>query len=195
MKFKIAPNSLFAILLRSPWWYSLIVFIGIVLLCAALLPAAYKSLGPLAGLPFLVVCVLAAKKQWNTPKPAAVQATLEQTLTIAWPAFSQQLQTRWESEGYEVSKINTPHADLRVERGAHCAVIAARRWKAANHGIQPLRDLHAAMQKHQATEGIYIAAQGDVSDAALAFAQEHRIQILHSDGLALWLLQKSVTAP
>lgn len=195
MKFKIAPNSLFAILLRSPWWYSLMVFIGIVLLCAALLPTAYKSLGPLAGLPFLVVCVMAARKQWNAPKPAAVQATLEQTLTLSWPAFAQQLQTRWESEGYEVSKINIPQADLRVQRGAHCALIAARRYKAANHGIQPLRDLHAAMQKHQATEGIYVAAQGDVSDTAMAFAQEHHIQLLHGDTLALWLLQKPAAAP
>jgi restriction system protein len=159
------------------------------------MPTAYKSLGPLAGIPFLVVCVMVVKKQWNAPKPAALQATLEHALTLAWPAFAQQLQTRWESEGYEVSKINTPHADLRIERGAHCALIAARRYKAANHGIQPLRDLHAAMQKHQATEGIYVAAQGDVSDTAMAFAQEHHIKILHSNGLALWLLQKSVTAP
>ena len=38
MKFKMAPNSGFAILLRSPWWVSFAIAAVIVLLCGALLP-------------------------------------------------------------------------------------------------------------------------------------------------------------
>ena len=38
MKFKMAEKSLFAILLRSPWWISFVVVGVIVLAAGALLP-------------------------------------------------------------------------------------------------------------------------------------------------------------
>jgi len=38
MKLKMSDNSLFAVLLRSPWWISLLVVAGFTLLSFALLP-------------------------------------------------------------------------------------------------------------------------------------------------------------
>ena len=41
MKFEMAQNSLFAILLRSSWWISALVAAGIVLLSLIALPQKY----------------------------------------------------------------------------------------------------------------------------------------------------------
>ena len=45
LKLKMAENSLFAILLRSPWWISLAIVAVISLLSVALLPKAYVGFG------------------------------------------------------------------------------------------------------------------------------------------------------
>jgi restriction system protein len=47
MKFQMAKNSLFAILLRSPWWASAGLGVVLGLLGAALLPEAYRVAGAL----------------------------------------------------------------------------------------------------------------------------------------------------
>ena len=55
MKFKMAEKSLFAILLRSPWWISFGIALGFGLAAKALLPAEYVVFGALGGFPFVVV--------------------------------------------------------------------------------------------------------------------------------------------
>ena len=53
MQLKIAPNSLFAVLLRSPWWISMLLVLAFGLASAALLPKAYVPFGVMGALPFL----------------------------------------------------------------------------------------------------------------------------------------------
>ena len=51
MKLKTAPNSLFAILLRKPWWVS-IALVGVIALAArarALVPQPYVVFGMMGG--------------------------------------------------------------------------------------------------------------------------------------------------
>ena len=60
MKFQMAKNSMFAVLLRSPWWISIGIAVAVGLVAAALLPAQFKGAGALSGLPFAVIGVLAA---------------------------------------------------------------------------------------------------------------------------------------
>ena len=54
----MAENSLFAILLRSPWWVSLAIAAVLALIARLLLPADYAVVGMLGiGLPFVLVPV------------------------------------------------------------------------------------------------------------------------------------------
>ena len=64
MKFKMAKNSLFAILLRSPWWISLLISVLISLGAFALLPREYAVVVMLGTFPFVVVAAIAA---WVRP--------------------------------------------------------------------------------------------------------------------------------
>ena len=60
MKLKMAPNSLFAILLRSPWWISVAIAVAMGLVGAALLPEGFRLIGVLSGLPFGVIGAVGA---------------------------------------------------------------------------------------------------------------------------------------
>ena len=77
MKLKMAENSLFAILLRSPWWVSVAVALAILALARALLPPAYVPFGAMGAVPMLVIGAMAALRQWRTPSPAQVEQTLQ----------------------------------------------------------------------------------------------------------------------
>ena len=64
MKLKMSPNSLFAVLLRSPWWISLLVAGALFALARLFIPAAYAIFMPL---PFLVIATMAGWRQFRAP--------------------------------------------------------------------------------------------------------------------------------
>ena len=67
-------------------------------------------------------------------------------------------------------------------------LVAARRWKAATHGVEPLRELHAEAQR-QGAQAVYVALTGTVSETARSFAREHGVVLLEGDALAALLLK------
>ena len=71
MKFKMAEKSLFAILLRSPWWISFVLAGAVGLLARALLPAQYAGIGMMGGLPFVVIGCIALWRQAQAPSAAS----------------------------------------------------------------------------------------------------------------------------
>ena len=71
----MAEKSLFAVLLRSPWWISFGVVGVIVLIAGALLPKDFFVVGALAGFPIFVVGCIAAWKQLRAPSPTRVAQT------------------------------------------------------------------------------------------------------------------------
>jgi restriction system protein len=52
MKLKMSEKSLFATLLRAPWWVSFAVMLALALVAGAFLPDAYKTAGMLGTFPF-----------------------------------------------------------------------------------------------------------------------------------------------
>ena len=68
----MAEKSLFAVLLRSPWWISFVVVGLITLASGVLLPKEYFVVGALSGLPIFVVGCIAAWKQLRAPSPTRV---------------------------------------------------------------------------------------------------------------------------
>ena len=78
----MAENSVFAILLRSSWWISVVVGAIIVLLCLALLPKDIRFVGAAGSLPFFVIGAMAAKRQWKAPSSAATEALLAHAASL-----------------------------------------------------------------------------------------------------------------
>ena len=187
----MAEKSLFAMLLRSPWWVSFLVVGLIVLAAGALLPKEYFVVGALASFPIFVVGCIAAWKQLRAPNPARVAEMLDAVATMPWRTFADTLAAAWTREGYAVERLQgTGAADLRLTQGGRTTLVSARRWKAAAHGVEPLRELHAAIQARDASGGVYVATHGPLSDNARLFARDHGIAVLQGDAVAVLLLNQ-----
>ncbi len=186
MKFEMAPNSLFAILLRSPWWISFCVAVGIIVLARVALPPQYFIFGAVGSLPFLVIGSIASWRQWQQPSATRVAGTVEKVAAMAWPAFSAKLEAAYRRDGYQVERIGARGADLSMTKNGRKTLVGGKRWKAARTGVEPMRELVAARESLEADEIIYIAT-GPVTEQAVQFAAEKRIRLLQGPELTLLL--------
>jgi restriction system protein len=188
MKFQMAKNSLFAILLRKPWWVSLLIAVALGLVAAALLPADYRVAGAISGFPFLVIAGLAAWRQRLLPSATQVEATRQAVSAMAWPAFAALLEQAFRRDGYTVSRTarSSDAVDFVLERGNRRMFVAARRWKSARTGLEALRALQVA---REAADGerindALVVALGELTDSARPFAAEQRIAVWQAAEIA-----------
>ena len=183
MKFQMAKNSLFSILLRSPWWISFAIAAAVGALCVALLPDQVRAVGALMGMPFAIVGVMAVRRQWNVPSASRVAETRQALATMAWPAFSNLLEQAFRRDGYTVQRSKTAAVDFELERKGRRMLVSARRWKSAHTGLEGLRALQAVRDATDAPDALYIGL-GPLTDTAQPFAAEHRIAIWQASELA-----------
>ena len=179
----MAEKSLFAILLRSPWWISLAIGVVIGLVAAAVLPPDFRVAGAVSGFPFFVISVMAARRQWGQPSAAQVARTLETMSAMPWPAFARALETAFQRDGYAVQRGTAPGVDFMLERQGRTTLVSARRWKAARIGLEPLRELQAARAAADAQDALCIAL-GEFTDNTRPFVREHNLTLWQSAELA-----------
>ena len=189
MKFKMAKNSLFAILLRSPWWISFGIVAVFTLVSSALLPKEYVGFGLMGSLPFLVIGVMAARKQWRAPSAARVAEVLAQAGSLSWREFSAQIERIYAQQGYAVTRLTGSAADFQLTKDGQTWLVSCKRWKAATHGVEVLRDLVAAKEAKDAQHGVYLSLV-PVSDTAQRFATAQGLTLLAGDALGRFLLEK-----
>lgn len=182
MKFRMAPNSLFAILLRSPWWISLGVALAFVAASHALLPQEYRLLGALGGIPFAGIAGIALWRQLRRPSAGQVEAIAQAAARMNWPDFRTALEQGFARAGFTVARLDQG-ADLLLTRDGRSTLVTAQRWKAARHGEEALQALHAAAQARGASGCIYVAL-GGFSANAERYAKVHQIELMQGDALA-----------
>lgn len=183
MKFEMAHNSLFAILLRSPWWISFAITAGFVVIAKSLLPAQYATYGAFGATPFFVIGCIAAWRQLRAPSPTRVAETLDAIRAMPWADFSAAIEAAYRRDGYTVERYPGPAADFELARNGRIALLGCKRWKVARTGVEPLRELCAARDTRDAHECIYVAA-GEITDNARTFANAHGVRILSGAELA-----------
>lgn len=183
MKLKMAKNSIFAVLLRSPWWMSAGVAVLLSAGGFAALPLEYAAMGVFAAVPFAVIAIMAAYKQLRAPSETRVQAVAEATAVMSWADFANTVEAGFKRDGCEVERLQMPGADFALSKDGHVAIVSAKRWKAARVGVEPLRELQAAREKRGAREAIYIAL-GDVSDNAWKYAKAQGVSLMTAPELA-----------
>ena len=171
MKFKMAENSLFAILMRNPWWISMLIVIVFCLLCLAILPKDLRIFGMMGTFPFFITGAVAFKRQWGKPKPAAVEAELERLSALNWRDFSAELEAKLVKQGFEVTRLNGGAADFKLEKAGHITLVSAKRYKAATHGIEALQAL-VAQQETQGADKVMYVCLSPVTAQAAKFAKE-----------------------
>jgi restriction system protein len=184
LKLKMAEKSLFATLLRSPWWVSMAVAAVLALVVAALLPAEYRIVGVLSVTPFVVIGALAAWRQRGRPSAAQVTQTVAAVSVLTWPQFAALLEQAFKRDGYTVQRGHTDAFDFALERNGRTTLAAARRWKSARTGLEALRALQAARDGRDDAPHALLISLGELTDSARRFAAEHRMAVWQPDELA-----------
>lgn len=183
MKLKMAENSLFAILMRSSWWWSLGIAVAIVVIARLALPAAYFAYGAFGAFPFIVIGAMAAWKQLRSLSPARVADTLRSVGAMSWNEFSSAIESAFRRDGHVVTRLAGSAADFELLKAGRTVLVSCKRWKVARTGIEPLRELNACKQARDAHQCIYVAA-GEITDNARKFATENGIQVVQGVELA-----------
>jgi restriction system protein len=184
---KMHDNSLFAILLRSPWWVSLLVSGA----AGALSSWALQKFGMHPGYavfvasPFFVIACVAGWRQLRAPSAAKVAASVDALCALGWDEFAARLEGAYRRQGYEVRRLSGA-ADLELEKGGRVTLVAGKRWKATRTGAEPLRELDALRRRREANDAVYIAAR-QVTDTAREFAATSDVQLLEGPALAALL--------
>ena len=172
----MAKNSIFATLLRSPWWVSLLVAVIVAAVARYLLAGFFGMPVVSIALPFLVISAIAGWRQLQVPSAARVEKTLTAVSAMSWKEFSAAMQQGFERDGYAVTRINGA-ADFMVKKEGRRSLVCAKRWKAPNHGVEPIRELQAARDAQDAHGAIYVAVN-DLTDSARKLASSHGIELM-----------------
>src|SRR3954470_18563397 len=179
MKLKLHQNSLFAILGRSPWWYSAVLAAGAFGGIRLFMP---WEMALFAAAPFMLIAMYVCWKQLRAPSEGRIAKTLERLAAMPREGFAAALEAGWRREGYEVSKASGAY-DRELRREGKVSLVVCRRWKAERTGVEPLRELHAAGRKREAEEVIYVAA-GGITGQAQAFAAGNSVRLVSGAELA-----------
>ena len=179
MKLKLHENSLFAVLMRSPWWISALLAAGIFGATKLFLPVEFAAF---AASPFFVIAVYGAWKALRAPSAGSIAATLERARAQSWDEFAAAIEAGFVRDGYTVKRL-TAQADFELAKGPRTALVACKRWKAMRTGVEPLRELEAARERLEAHEGIYVTA-GEVTEQGRAFAAQKQMRVLDGAELA-----------
>lgn len=182
MKLKMPPNSLFALLLRSPWWASLGIALALSLLMRALLPADFALAAMLGTLPFVVIAAIAAWRQLRAPSAAQAARTLQRLQAMNAREFADALEAAFRQQGHEVRRLQRGGADLELTLKQRRSVVAFKRWKAASVGVEPLRELQAA-RRELGADAALVVATGTLSDKAADYVRETGLQLVGADEL------------
>ena len=92
-------------------------------------------------------------------------------------------------QGFAVTPLNSTAADFLVVKGPQRTLVSCKRWKAANHGVEALRELVAAKEAQTAQQCTYLSL-APVSDTAQRFARAQGVSLMSGDALARFLLEK-----
>lgn len=183
MKLRMAENSLFAILLRKPWWVSALTALALIAFARFGVPAAYVVFALPIALPFIVIACITGWRTLQAPSASHVAATEQAVRAMGAAEFGAALEQAWTREGWQVARAEDGGADFALTQGWRRSVASFRRWKVARTGIEPLRELAAARERAEAHDALYVAV-GEVSEQAVAFARANKIRILRAEDLA-----------
>lgn len=179
----MSENSLFAILLRSSWWISFAIAIGVLLAARMLLPDKYFVAGATIALPFLGIGCYTGWRQLRAPRASRVAADLQAIEAMSWRTFSGVLEDALRGDGYMTRALKEGAADFELTRGGRTSLLCGKRWKAASTGVDWLRELDTLKVAREADEAIYVAI-GGITDKARRYAAEHRIRLIEGAALA-----------
>ncbi len=191
MALRMANNSLFAILLRSPWWYSVGIGLFFIALSVIFARGKYLPFGIFTALPFFAIAGYAGYKQYQQPSHKRVLEVDQLARKMSATEIAEKIASRYSENGYESNVFKGNGAEFELTRSYRKVLLSTKRFKVANTGIEPLKQLVAIGEKEEATGYLYVAL-GEISEAARDFAKENNIELIQAIRLAAFFDGKAV---
>jgi restriction system protein len=179
----MAKRSLFAILSRSPWWLSVLIAAAVFMLVRQFMPD-YAALA--STLPFLGIAAYAGWRELRVPNAERVADALAGLRALSWRDFASRIEDAFRRDGHTVVVLAGSAADYELRKNGRFALLGCKRWKVAQTGVEPLRELLNAKQAADAHECIYVTA-ADLSPNARQFASRNGIRLLCEAELVAFL--------
>ena len=170
----MAKQTLFNVLKVSPWWMSALVA-GAVFLAARLVAPDYVAF--FASLPFLVIAAYAAWRQLRTPSEAKVEGALADLRAMSWEEFSALMAEAFRRDGYDVAVSAGKGADFQLRKSGRLALASCRRWKVAQAGLGPIKELLEALKRQDAQDALFVTAS-DLTRNARDHAVDHAVRVV-----------------
>jgi len=183
MAFKVAENSLFAVLLRSPWWYSVLIGLAFIAFSLVIFNGQYVALGVFAAIPFFGIAAFSGHKQSLKPSRSRIIEVDQQARKMSAGQIADKIAQRYIEERYDSHPFDGKAAEQILTRGRHKIVLCSKRFKVGNTGIEPLKLLVSAGEKIEAT-GYLNVTLGEISAAARDYAEKNNIELIQADRLA-----------
>jgi restriction system protein len=177
----MAKDTLFHILLRQPWWVTVLVAFAIFWIAHAIHP----PIAPFVSLPFAALAIYIAVVQWRRGGPLDAADTLAKLRTMPWETFSALVTDAYRKQGYRVSPANARGYDFKLEKHGRVTLLQCRRWKVNQVGAGPVRELAQAVDQTEASRGICLAAGEFSAPARSAAASEPVTLVSGSELVAL----------
>jgi hypothetical protein len=166
MNWKLNDNSFSQFLLRSSWWLSFAIGAAASAVAIALLPEPYRAFGAMTGLPFFVIGMHRAWKQWRC-REVADRRDARGGSAMTWPEFSREIEAL---ATHGVFSNGVPERVARTsklsEKGA--ALVHCKRWKVAR--IRDRRSPSSCVDGSGKRARMHFVSAGEISDNARAFA-------------------------
>lgn len=164
----MAQDTLFRILLRQPWWITLIV----AAILFALAHAIFPPVAAFVALPFAGLAVYIAYRQWRGTSPVDADERLAALRAMSWEEFSALLTAAYSRRGYHVAAAERPGYDYALTKGGRITLLQCRRWRVSQVGVGPVRELARAVEREEAMNGICVSASTFTEPARKLVASE-----------------------
>lgn len=178
----MGKESLFQILSRQPWWITVLVAFVIFWIAYAIFP----PVAPFAALPFGLLAIYIAIKQWRSGTPANAGERLAEIRGMPWETFSAAVAEAFRRQGYHVAPADGQGFDFRLTKDGRVFLLQCRRWKVNQVGEGPVRELAAAVERAEASRGLCLAA-GDFSEPARKLAAREPVTLISGPALVTLL--------
>jgi len=185
MAIKIPRGSLFSVLMRSPWWYSALIGLSIIVVSLVLVGGKYGVLFTALSFPFFGIAGFVGYKQSKQPNKKRALEVGQKAYGMSATQIANKISDTYVKARFDVEPFKGKAAEFVLIRGNRTLLLSSKRFKAANTGIEPLKQLVAAGENIEATGYLYVAL-GEFSANAQTYAKENDIELIQAHRLAAY---------
>jgi restriction system protein len=169
----VPRETLFHLLLRQPWWITLLVAIAFFWIAHSIFP----PIAPFFALPFVLLSAYIGYRQFRGRSPVDAAERLAALRAMSWEEFSATIAEVYRRKGYEVERARDDAYDFVLKQDGRITLLQCRRWKVNQVGIGPVRELADAVSRTDAYKGISIAA-GAYSEPARKLTASEPVSVI-----------------